>query len=78
MGGEASIYAYPLSARRRTGRICCCRRDSLADYVQKVCSSQTLWGEDLSLIPGFAATVMQDMQLIQEHGASALMEHCLN
>lgn len=46
------------------------------DYVTAVCRRVDFWGEDLSLLPGFAAAVSEYLNMIQTQGVLAVMNSC--
>lgn len=51
--------------------------DSEEELVHAVCVNEHFWGEDLSLIPGFEATVTEYLKKIEEKGTYTVMKECL-
>ncbi|MDR2654609.1 MAG: tagaturonate reductase [Oscillospiraceae bacterium] len=49
-----------------------------SEYVKAVCGNVNFWGEDLNLIPGFAAATEEFFGLISEKGAAAALEEFLH
>lgn len=54
------------------------REDEPAELVDAVCRMIDFWGEDLSLIPGFASEATTFLKEIEERGAYEVMKACLN
>lgn len=53
------------------------KNDSLADLVHAVCTNVDFWGEDLTQIPNFESTILNNLSIIENQGASALMKEVL-
>ena len=53
------------------------RFDSPKELVHAVCTDDSFWGEDLSLIPDFEETVTKYLTLIRENGAYYVMKELI-
>ncbi|MDD3338680.1 MAG: tagaturonate reductase [Lachnospiraceae bacterium] len=51
--------------------------DTTKELAHAVCSNTDFWGEDLSAIPDFEASVANYLQMIEEKGTYEVMKHCL-
>ena len=51
--------------------------DSVEDLVHAVMTNEQMWGQDLTLIPGFEAATVSNLKLIREKGAIAAFASCL-
>ena len=51
--------------------------DSARDLAFAVCQNTDFWGEDLSLIPGFAEMVADTLETIDKEGTWQVMKNCL-
>lgn len=50
------------------------REDSISQLVRSVCANLQMWGEDLNALPGFAAAVEQDLEMIESAGMYAAIQ----
>lgn len=50
----------------------------VGDLVSAICRDSTLWGADLTAIPGFAAAVADHLSCMRSHGMSAALERLLS
>ena len=48
--------------------------DSIAEFARSVCADQTLWGTDLTGVPGFAGAVCDDLVRIIRQGIDLALE----
>ena len=53
------------------------RNDSIPQLVHAVMTNQQMWGQDLTVIPGFEAATVENLTLIREKGARAAYAACL-
>ena len=53
------------------------RNDSVEELVHAVMTNQQMWGQDLTVIPGFEAATVENLTLIREKGARAAYAACL-
>ena len=53
------------------------RADDLPDLVHAVMTNERMWGRDLTRVPGFEPTTVQNLALIREQGALAAFAGCL-
>jgi tagaturonate reductase len=51
--------------------------DSVEDLVHAVMTNEQMWGQDLTLIPGFEAETVKNLKLIREEGTLAAYKSCL-
>lgn len=51
--------------------------DDAKTLTQAVLSREAFWGEDLTLLNGFADAVAKDLEVVQKQGSYALMKQCL-
>ena len=52
--------------------------DSAAELAESVCKNTDFWGEDLSLIPGFAEETAAVLEMIEKEGTLSVMNKCLS
>jgi tagaturonate reductase len=50
---------------------------TMNDFVDAVCRDTTLWGTDLTALPGFAAVVSEHLTRARLHGVAVALEHHL-
>ncbi len=53
------------------------RNDAVEDLVHAVMTNEQMWGQDLTLIPGFEAATVDNLKLIRTEGALAAYASCL-
>ena len=53
------------------------RNNSVEELVHAVMTNQQMWGQDLTVIPGFEAATVENLTLIREQGARAAYAACL-
>ena len=53
------------------------RNNSVEELVHAVMTNQQMWGQDLTVIPGFEAATVENLTLIREKGARAAYAACL-
>jgi len=51
--------------------------DSAEELVNAVMKNEQMWGQDLTLIPGFESATVKNLKLIREEGALAAYQSCL-
>lgn len=49
----------------------------MSELAYAVCKNIEFWGEDLSLIPGFAEETANVLEVIERDGALKAMKNCL-
>ena len=53
------------------------RNDTVEQLVHAVMTNEQMWGQDLTLIPGFEEATIANLKLIREKGAEAAYASCL-
>ena len=53
------------------------RNDSISELVHAVMTNLQMWGQDLTLIPGFEAATVENLSSIRSSGAIAAFRSCL-
>lgn len=53
------------------------RNDSVEDLVHAVMTNQKMWGQDLTLVPGFEEATVKNLKAIRELGALEAFASCL-
>ena len=53
------------------------RNDSVEELVHAVMTNEQMWGQDLTLIPGFEAATVENLKKIRTEGAVAAYASCL-
>ena len=53
------------------------KNDSSRQLAYAVCSNEHFWGEDLTNIDGFAETVADTLEKIEQNGTYEVMKECL-
>ena len=53
------------------------RNDSVEDLTHAVMTNEKMWGQDLTLIPGFEAATVANLRKIRTEGAVAAYASCL-
>ena len=51
--------------------------DTVEELVHAVMTNEQMWGQDLTLIPGFEAATVKNLLLIRREGAMAAYASCL-
>jgi tagaturonate reductase len=51
-----------------------CLEPELENFVENILSNNGFWSEDLNLIPGFNALVLENLRIIEEHGIRKAIE----
>lgn len=75
--GEHSAGSYEIKDDSSVLAVFATQKDAaVADYVNAICRCTDFWGEDLSLLPGFATAVTEYLKLIYSQGVLAVMESC--
>lgn len=53
------------------------KNDSAHDFAYAVCANEAFWGEDLTLLPGFADAAAETLAQIEAKGTYEVMKACL-
>lgn len=72
--GKRGEETYEILDDKQALEFCAAHCADIDRYVESLCAATEFWGEDLSLIPGFAQQVKEDLALIRSKGMKAALQ----